>query len=124
MKGIFSFFLPVLIILFLGGQYDCALSAPKNVIVDDVAPSGQHLPSICLGPDNQIYIVWVDCRNDPTCETDTDIYFARSTDGGQSFDTAFRVSEDGASFSNSPKIATDSSGNIYVVWHDDRSGDS
>ena len=124
MKGIFSFFLPVLIILFLGGQYDCALSAPKNVIVDDVAPSGQHLPSICLGPNNQIYIVWVDCRNDPPCETNTDIYFARSTDGGQSFDPAVLVSDDETFFANAPKVAADSSDNIYVVWHDNRAGDS
>jgi hypothetical protein len=124
MKGIFFFSLPILIILLLGGQLDYALSAPKNVIVDEVTPSGQHLPSIALGPDSQTYIVWVDCRNDPTCETNTDIYFARSTDGGQSFDPAVLVSDDEASFANSPKIATDSIGNIYVVWHDNRTGDS
>jgi hypothetical protein len=124
MRGIFLFFLPILIVLHLGGQLDYALSAPKNVIVNDVTPSGQHLPSIALGPDNQIYIVWVDCRNDPTCETNTDIFFARSTDGGLSFDPAVLVSDDGTFFANAPKIAADSSGNIYAVWHDNRTGDS
>ncbi len=88
MRRRFFFVLLVLFVLLLGGQSDNALSAPKNVIVNDVTPSGQHLPSIALGPSNQIYIVWVDCRNDPTCETDTDIYFARSADGGQNFDAA------------------------------------
>ena len=124
MRGIFLFFLPILIVLHLGGQLDYALSAPKNVIVGEVTPSGQHLPSVALGPDNQIYIVWVDCRNDPTCETNTDIYFARSTDGGQSFDPAVLVGDDETFFANAPKIAADNSGNIYVVWHDNRTGNS
>ena len=108
----------------MGGQSGYALSAPKNVIVNDVTPSGQHLPSVALGPDNQTYIVWVDCRNNPTCETNTDIYFARSIDGGLSFDPAIPVDGDETSFANSPKIATDNSGNIYVVWHDNRTGNS
>ena len=124
MRGMFFFFLPVVILLLLGGQLDSALSAPKNVVVNEVALSGQHLPSIALGPDGQTYIVWVDCRNDPACETNTDIYFARSADGGQSFDAEVLVSDDGASFANSPKIETDSFGNIYVVWHDNRTGNS
>ncbi len=122
MRGVFFFFLPILIVLLLGGQYDCALSAPRNILVNEVTPSGQHLPSIALGPSNQTYIVWVDCRNDPTCETNTDIYFARSTDGGQSFDPVVLVSDDGTFFANAPKIAADSSGNLYVVWHDNRAG--
>jgi len=124
MRRMFFFVLLVLFVLLLGGQSDNVLSAPKNVIVNDVTPSGQHLPSIALGPSNQIYIVWVDCRNDPPCETDTDIYFARSADGGQSFDAEVLVSDDGTFFANAPKIAAYSSGSIYAVWHDDRMGDS
>jgi hypothetical protein len=54
MRGMFFFFLPVVILLLLGGQLDSALSAPKNVVVNEVALSGQHLPSIALGPDSQI----------------------------------------------------------------------
>ena len=122
-RGIFFLF-PVLMMLLLGGQSDEALSAPRNIFVNESTPGGQHLPSIALGPDSQICIVWVDCRNDPACETNTDIYFARSADGGQSFDAEVLVSDDGASFANSPKIETDSFGNIYVVWHDNRTGNS
>ena len=118
----FFFVLLVLVVLLLGGQLDNALSAPRNILVNESTLGGQHLPSIALGPSNQIYIVWVDCRNDPTCESDTDIYFARSIDGGQSFDPEVLVSDDGTFFANAPKIAADSSGNIYVVWHENRAG--
>ena len=124
MGRIFFFVLLALVVLLLGGQLDNALSTPRNTLVNESPLGSQHLPSIALGPSNQMYIVWVDCRNDPTCETDTDIYFARSTDGGVSFDTAVLVSDDETFFANAPKIAADSSGNIYVVWHDNRSRDS
>lgn len=124
MRRTLFFILLGLVFLFWEGQSDNALSAPKNILVNESAPGGQHLPSIALGPSNQIYVVWVDCRNDPTCETNTDIYFARSVDGGQSFDAEVLVSDDGTSFANSPKIAVDNSGNIYAVWHDNRTGDS
>jgi hypothetical protein len=123
MRGIFFVFLPVLIMILLGDPSGYALSAPRNILVNESIPGGQHLPSIALGPSNQIYIVWVDCRNDPTCETNTDIYFAKSTDGGQSFDPARLVSDNETFFANAPKVAADSSGNIYVVWHDNRAGD-
>jgi len=106
------------------GQFGFAQNVSPDVPVNNAPIADQHLPSIALGPDDQIYIAWVDCRNDPTCQTDTDIYFARSTDGGQSFDPAVLVSDDGTFFANAPKVAADGSGNIYVVWHDNRMGDS
>ena len=122
MRRTFFFVLLVLVVLLLGGQSDNALSAPTNILVNESTPGGQHLPSIALGPSNQIYIVWVDCRNDPTCETDTDIYFARSMDGGLSFDPSVLVSVDsGSAFANAPRIVTDNN-IIYVVWHDNRAG--
>ena len=124
MRRTFFFIFLGLVFLFSEGQSDNALSAPKNTLVNASAPGGQHLPSIALGPSNQTYIVWVDCRNDPTCETSTDIYFARSTDGGESFEAEVLVSDDGTSFANSPKIAVDDSGDLYAVWHDNRTGDS
>jgi len=83
MRRTYFLVLLVLVVFLLGGQSDNALSAPKNVIVNDVTSSGQHLPSIALGPNNYIYIVWVDCRNDATCEANTDIYFARSIEAAR-----------------------------------------
>jgi hypothetical protein len=45
--------------------------------------------------------------------------------GGLSFDSSVLVSVDsGSAFANAPKIATDGSGSIYVVWNDNRMGDS
>lgn len=96
---------------------------PQNVQVNDLAGYGHHLPSIALGPKDEIYVVWVDCRNDPTCTNRTDIYFSKSTDGGVTFERpSIRVNEDRPAFRNAPKIATDRSGCIYVVWHDNSRG--
>ncbi|MCJ7640744.1 MAG: hypothetical protein MUO29_02500, partial [Desulfobacterales bacterium] len=105
------------------GQFGFAQNVSPDVPVNNATLADQHLPSIALGPDDQIYIAWVDCRNDPTCQTDTDIYFAKSHNGGLSFDPGIPVSDDHPAFANAPRIASDESGNIYVVWHDNRAGE-
>src|SRR4030067_3870271 len=96
------------------GPFGFAQNVSPDVPVNDAPIADQHLPSIALGPGDQIYIVWVDCRNDPTCQTDTDIYFAKSMDEGLSFDSSVLVSVDsGSAFANAPKIATDGSARLY-----------
>jgi len=115
----FFFVLLVLVVLLLGGQSDNALSAPRNILVNE-STGGQHLPSIALGPSNQIYIVWVDCRNDPTCETNTDIYFAKSTNGRISFSENIRVNHYAEQSQGYPEMALDTDEVIYVVWNDSR----
>ena len=94
--------------------------------VNSVPAGGQHLPTVTVGPGGQVYVTWVDCLTDEDCTTSNpDIYFARSTDGGQSFQARMLVSDDGpAAFANAPKIATDDEGTIYVVWQDNRAATS
>jgi len=99
-----------------------AQAVTPSVRVNNVTTGGQHLPTVTVGPEGQVYVAWVDCLTDQDCSTaNPDIYFAKSTDGGQTFDARVLVSDDGpGAFANAPKIATDQDGTIYIVWHDDR----
>ncbi len=67
---------------------------------------------------HDIYAVWEDSRN--TLDSiDTDIYFAKSTDGGATWGSNVQVS-----FSNwrgnglyYPTVATGPEGNVYIAWY-------
>jgi hypothetical protein len=92
-----------------------------NVRVDDSGKSfsDQEHPFIVVDKNGIIYLVWFDVRNG-----NRDIYFAKSTDGGKSFQRNVRVDDTGSSPSNQYRVsmALDNDGNIYVVWSDDRNG--
>lgn len=66
-----------------------------------------------------VYVVWEDRRN---LSYYTDIYLARSTDGGTSFLPALRVNDDFDSTKQSdPVVACDNSGQrVCVTWQDKR----
>jgi hypothetical protein len=76
-------------------------------------------PAIAVDQSGTIYVVWN--IEEPG---DTGIYFSRSTDRGVTFSPAVRVNDNVAyppSFdAYQPDVAFDSTGNIYVVWHDYR----
>jgi len=92
------------------------VSFGPNVRVDDTGASTsvQVYASVCTDANGRIYVVWIDNRNG-----NWDIYFARSTDGGVSFESNVQV-DDGRAYiqsQNIPSVAADPAGNIYVVWH-------
>ena len=102
-----------------------AQAVTPSVRVNSVTTGGQHLPTVTVGPGGQVYVAWVDCPVEQDCSllgtAPPDIYFAKSTDGGQHFSARVLVSDDGpGAYANAPKIATDQDGTIYIVWHDDR----
>lgn len=79
--------------------------------------SGQG-SNICSGTNNQIYVVWAY----------NGIRFDKSTNGGSSFGTDFQLSNIGTT-NGFPYICCDYSnnstrGNVYVVWDDQRGGNS
>jgi hypothetical protein len=91
-----------------GGQ---TFSTPDN-ISENSGNSGS--PQITV-EGNNVYVVWVD--NTSTTPLNTfDIFFARSTDGGQTFSTPDNISENTGN-SNSPQISSEGN-NVYVVWVD------
>lgn len=92
----------------------------NNVRIDDTGLdiTNQTWPDIVIFGNN-VYVVWMDNRlsgNDAT-----NIYFAKSTNNGASFDANIRVDNAPIGMACSPSIAVDkSNGNIYVVWQDYR----
>jgi len=92
-----------------------------NVRVDDTGTGSSDQMAADIAVDNlgTVYAVWQDERNG-----NPDIYLAKSTDGGATFAASVRVDDTGTATSHQtiPRIAVDGSGNIYIVWQDDRNG--
>lgn len=94
-----------------------------NVRVDDTGfqLSDQVYPDIAVDDMGVIYVVWYDDRN--LISAYHDIYLAKSSNGGISFDTNIQV-DDGGQFTTqmNPSVTVDKSGAVYVAWQDYRNG--
>lgn len=94
----------------------------EPIRVDSDEPAGiafSGSPQVTATANGNVYVVWEDTRNG-----NSDIYFARSDNAGNSFRPDTRLDggdEAGQNFSFSPMIAADGD-NVYVVWHDARNG--
>lgn len=84
-------------------------------------------PRVCSDNSGHIYVVWVDDRAEKAGTGKKDIYFRYSKDYGFSWYPEFtdiRIdTEDAQNIvgdSLNPQLACDDSGNIYVVWEDNR----
>ena len=81
----------------------------------------QHSPAMVYDSVlDTIYVAWHDDRGG-----DYDIWFARSTDGGNTWTepASNPISDDAsASVQTNPSLAVDESGTLYVVWQDRRHG--
>jgi len=89
-----------------------------NVIVNDVAHSPLNdkpsAPSMAVGDDGIIYVVWTDMRNIDNQLEGVDVYFSRSTDDGVSFEANQLIgSTKGGSGAASIAVA---GSHVYVVY--------
>jgi len=104
----------IVTIVILGLAVMCApassqqFSTPKNVSNNS---DFSFTPQLAVDLRGNIYVVWEDDTN-----TNSNILFSRSTDGG-TFSAPKGVSNS-AGFSFNPRIAVDSGGTINVVWQD------
>jgi hypothetical protein len=97
------------------GQTWVERAGPIN---DDAGGADQMNPSLAVDDAGTLFIVWQDRRNG-----NDDIYFAASSDGGQTWTRNILVTDQPGSTSQSqrsPAIAV-AGQNIYVVWEDGRS---
>lgn len=109
--------------LYLARSDDGGVTFTPAVRVDDTDPqfSLQVNPAIAVNCRGVVVVVWKDDR-----EGSPRIYAARSLDKGTIFSANMRIDDGvGTSFaSGMPRIAVDTSGNVYVVWNDNRDGNS
>ena len=87
---------------------------------DDLGRAGQLYPSLAVDARGTLYLAWHDFR-----KGNQDIYFSRSTDGGQTFGRNVRVNDDSDTAGQfNPSLAVDADGTVYLAWHDLRAGQS
>ena len=106
-----------------GDAFATPVKINDATICDGTIPEFEGLATITIAPNGNIYLAWVDCRH---ADGNGDIYFAKSTDGGDNFSINIMVNdinEQGAdSVQFHPAIAVDGSDNIYVSFADLRTG--
>jgi PKD repeat protein len=90
---------------------DAIISFGANIKVDD-GTSVQRYSSIAGDNRGNPYVVWWDQRN----SIEGDIYFARSLDGGQSFEANVKVND--IEYGMYPDIVVDNGEVIHVVWRE------
>src|ERR1035437_3314233 len=84
----------------------------------DIGSAVQDNASYAVGSDGTVYAVWEDSRNG-----NTDIYFSSRNPSTGAWAAETKLNADtGTAGQRTPSIAIDGSGNLYVVWADDRNG--
>ena len=74
------------------------------------APSGSFSPQLAVSGNN-VYVVW---QEDDAITGNQDIFFKKSTDGGDTFTDEINLSKDPGG-SGDPQIHV-SGRNLYIVW--------
>jgi hypothetical protein len=69
-------------------------------------------PAIAVDPSGHVHVVWSDYATD-----NWEIIYKRSTNGGASWSASQRLTWT-SGYSERPFLLADSSGNLYLVWHD------
>jgi len=113
-KGLL-FYVIIVIISILLCKVGSAQGFTPNVLVNDNTTGEQNTEGkqIIAVLGDSVYVVWNDLRASDT----TDIYFAKSEDGGATFGASVKVSSIPDTVQQIwPSLAVDNSGVIYIVW--------
>ncbi len=105
-----------------GLNWSCADS---NRVISFPDSAAAFNADIAIAPNNDIYVVWQE-RDDPTNSLSNRIFYGKSTDGGQTFnsETADNPIGEIIRSSTDASIKIDLSGNIHVVWRGTRATSS
>lgn len=90
----------------------CAGAAWAGVVVNDIAPHNQTLPTIAVDGD-RVYVAWQDGSG-----FQSDVRLSVSDDGGQSFLPSLPVYEPAPFDQIAPDLAVGPDGEVYLVWAD------
>ncbi|MFA5146197.1 MAG: sialidase family protein [Candidatus Omnitrophota bacterium] len=105
-------------VLYVAKSIDGGRSFGKSVRVSDPKIFA-YSPSLAVDSVGNIYAAWISSKDDIS-----NVYFAKSIDGGLSFGTAIRV-DDGdvvLLYMNGVSIAVSGDGNIYIAWTSKQNG--
>src|SRR4051812_34040597 len=101
-------------LLFVIGTYAIANAQSFSAAVPVSKAADAHSPCMHVGPDGTIFVSWFQAK--------ADVYFARSTDGGNTFSAPVRacrqVTDNNYTslLQRSPEFAIDTKGTIHLVW--------
>jgi hypothetical protein len=102
---------------------DMGASFGKPVEVSDhKGGSFNGFSAMNVAPNGDIYVIWLDGRDEPEPEGTLALYLAKSSDGGNSFTANTRVAL-GACPCCRPAIAFGKTGQVYVSWRKVFDGD-
>jgi hypothetical protein len=90
--------------------------SPPLLVSAGATGTDQSRPIIAVGHDGTVHLAWQDSR-----AGDWDIYYARSTDGGDAFGANLRVNVETRGRQVDPAIGVDGPGRVHIAWADDRS---
>ena len=118
--------------LYLSTSRDGGQTFEPPVKVNDDGKAVEHgMHSLAVGPDNRVYVVWLDERNvvkPPThsmeggkqmkmehMEANREVFMASSSDGGRSFSTNIRIGQEACPCCKTA-VTTGSDGHVFAGW--------
>lgn len=108
--------------VYICGSVDRGVSFSSAIMVNNVEGSDivsvdngvSYSTHVAVADDGTVYVAWVDNRTNPSY---SDIYLAKSTDHGQTFNTNTRVNPyEPNTLHVSPWITVDDAGIVYVAY--------
>jgi hypothetical protein len=91
-------------------------------VTDKIQPSFNGFSTMKVAPNGDIYVVWLDGRDQPEPKGTFAVYVAKSRDKGATFSSNVRVSL-GACPCCRPTIAFGDKGEVYIAWRKVFTGD-
>jgi hypothetical protein len=105
--------------IYYARSTDGGLSFGSSILInDDGGTASQGKASIAVEVGGIVHVAWEDTRN-----SDSDIYYARSTDDGLSFGTNVRINDDlTTEGQGTPSVAVEDGEFVHIAWADARDG--
>ena len=99
-----------------GGSFTLPVRADSN------GGLNPQLPALAVNSRGTLYVTWSGWQD--SSRTASNIYLAKSTDGGLTFSPAALVDSTLNLRATASNIAADTAGTLFLVWRDNRSGSS
>lgn len=96
-----------------------AIRVGGNVVITDAGLNGEKVQNpVVAVKGNAVYAVWTDTRDSLSFDANYTIYFAKSSDGGKTWDGNVRISNIAYdSWCDTPQLAIAPDGTIWVAWY-------